>query len=56
MNYCLNPYCNHPENPDHNKYCITCGKNILLDNRYRSINFLGAGGQGRNYLAIEITA
>ncbi len=53
MSYCLNPHCKTPENLDHNKICISCGKMILLDNRYRPISFLGGGGQGRNYLAID---
>jgi serine/threonine protein kinase len=53
MNYCLNPYCKNPQNPDHVTVCLSCNSDIILDNRYRPIQFLGGGGQGRNFLAID---
>ena len=53
MNYCLNPFCRNPQNPDGTIVCLSCQKTILLDNRYLPISFLGSGGQGRNYLAID---
>jgi Serine/threonine protein kinase len=53
MNYCLNPFCRNPQNSDSTIVCLSCQKTILLDNRYLPISFLGGGGQGRNYLAID---
>jgi serine/threonine protein kinase len=53
MSYCLNPNCSHPRNPDDTAQCQTCGTQLLLKNRYRAVKFLGAGGMGRNYLAID---
>lgn len=53
MNYCLNPYCKNPPNPDHVTMCLSCNSTIILDNRYRPIKFIGGGGQGRNFLAID---
>ncbi len=49
---CLNPACIKPLNPDNTKFCLNCGKPlVILRNRYRPINFLGSGGFGRTYLA-----
>ncbi|MDZ8107790.1 MAG: right-handed parallel beta-helix repeat-containing protein [Nostoc sp. DedQUE12a] len=54
MSYCLNPSCQKPsKNPDGTKFCFTCGTNLLLDNRYRATRLLGAGGMGRNFLAVD---
>lgn len=52
MQCCLNPACSQPRNPDNTKYCQNCGKHLaILKNRYHPIEFLGAGGFGRTYLA-----
>ena len=53
---CINPDCEKPENPDGHTYCISCGLELvpILRNRYRMIEFLGAGGFGRTYLAKDI--
>ncbi|MFP4010048.1 MAG: protein kinase domain-containing protein [Spirulinaceae cyanobacterium] len=53
MSYCLNPNCSQPRHPDNLSQCPTCGTTLLLKNRYRSLEFLGAGGMGRNYLAVD---
>lgn len=53
MNYCLNPLCRNPQNPGDTIICRSCGQTILLDDRYLPLSFLGGGGQGRNYLAID---
>jgi chaperone protein DnaK len=53
MSYCLNPNCLKPQNSDGINFCITCGSKLLLDNRYRASEFLGAGGMGRNLLAVD---
>ena len=53
---CINPDCEKPENPDGRIHCIDCGVKLvpILRNRYRMIEFLGAGGFGRTYLAEDI--
>ena len=53
---CINPDCEKPENPDGRTHCIDCGVKLvpILRNRYRMIEFLGAGGFGRTYLAKDI--
>jgi WD40 repeat protein len=53
MIYCLAPNCQKPQNPDATKFCLTCGSQLLLKNRYRAIDFLGAGGMGKNFLAVD---
>jgi serine/threonine protein kinase len=53
MIYCLNPYCRDRLNPDDSKFCQSCGSLLLLRNRYHAIKFLGGGGFGRTYLAID---
>ena len=53
---CINPDCQKPENPDGQRYCISCGLELvpLLRNRFRTIELLGQGGFGRTYLAEDI--
>jgi serine/threonine protein kinase len=53
MSYCLNPNCQNPYNPDGIDDCLTCSTILLLDARYRAIDFIGAGGMGRNFLAVD---
>lgn len=53
MSYCLNPSCENPLNSNQVDFCTTCGTNLLLENRYRATQFLGAGGMGRNFLAVD---
>jgi len=53
MIYCLNPHCRDRLNPDNYKFCQSCGAQLLLRNRYRVIKFLGSGGFGRTYLAVD---
>jgi WD40 repeat protein/DNA-directed RNA polymerase subunit RPC12/RpoP len=53
MSYCLNPNCPNPENTNEKIICAACGSKILLKDRYRPIKFLGAGGMGRNLLAVD---
>ncbi|MEG4508392.1 bifunctional serine/threonine-protein kinase/formylglycine-generating enzyme family protein [Microcoleus sp. F6_B4] len=53
---CINPDCQKPENPDGQRYCISCGLELvpLLRHRFRTIELLGQGGFGRTYLAEDI--
>jgi formylglycine-generating enzyme required for sulfatase activity len=52
MSQCLNPTCLH-QNPQGTNFCENCGSKILLDDRYRPIKFLGEGGFGRTFQAID---
>jgi formylglycine-generating enzyme required for sulfatase activity len=52
MSQCLNPTCLH-QNPQGTNFCKNCGSKILLDDRYRPIKFLGEGGFGRTFQAID---
>ncbi|ALB39518.1 serine/threonine protein kinase [Anabaena sp. WA102] len=52
MSQCLNPACIYP-NPQGTNFCQECGDKILLDDRYRPIKFLGEGGFGRTFQAVD---
>ena len=52
MSQCLNPTCLY-QNPQGTNFCENCGSKILLDDRYRPIKFLGEGGFGRTFQAID---
>ena len=52
MSQCLNPTCLH-QNPQGTSFCQKCGGKIILDDRYRPIKFLGEGGFGRTFQAID---
>lgn len=54
MIYCLNPHCSARLNPDTAKYCQSCGAHLLLRNRYRAIKYIGGGGFGRTYQAVDL--
>ena len=53
MSYCLNVNCQEPENPDTNLYCLSCGSELRLKERYRPMKLIGQGGFSRTYLAID---
>ncbi len=48
MSYCLNPKCNQPSDPKNANelFCINCGAELILQQRYRVIQLLGKGGCG----------
>ncbi|QIZ72070.1 serine/threonine-protein kinase [Oxynema aestuarii] len=50
MTYCLNPSCPQPENPANTQFCIACGTQLRLKERYRAIRAIAAGGMGRTFL------
>ena len=54
MIYCLNSHCRDQINPDTSKYCQSCGAALLLRNRYRAIKYIGGGGFGRTYQAVDL--
>ena len=52
MSQCLNPQCIY-ENPQGTSFCQRCNSKIVLRDRYRPIKFLGEGGFGRTFQAID---
>ena len=53
MSYCLNPHCQKPKNKKNDNFCVTCGTQLLLKQRYRAIKPIGQGGFGRTLLAVD---
>jgi formylglycine-generating enzyme required for sulfatase activity len=54
MSYCFNPICPAPakNSPDAN-FCLSCGSQLFLKDRYRAQQLLGRGGFGRTFKAID---
>ncbi len=52
MSQCFNPNCLH-SNPANSKFCQKCGSKLLIGDRYRAINYIGQGGFGRTFKAID---
>jgi serine/threonine protein kinase len=54
MSYCVNPTCSVPDkNSSNTSVCLSCGKNILLKDRYRAQRLLGQGGFGKTFKATD---
>lgn len=53
MSYCINPTCQSPQNPEQVELCQSCGSKLLLQERYRAIKPIGAGGFGRTFLTVD---
>ncbi len=49
---CFNPDCMQ-ENLLTDNFCIYCGNKLLLRERYRAIHYLGEGGFGRTFIALD---
>lgn len=45
--------CLYSQNPDTARFCIKCGKPLLLKERYLPLYPIGSGGFGRTFLAID---
>ncbi|TAF09840.1 MAG: serine/threonine protein kinase [Nostocales cyanobacterium] len=53
MSQCLNPDCLY-ENPQGTSFCQRCGNKIILDDRYLPVKFIGEGGFGRTFQAVDV--
>jgi serine/threonine protein kinase len=53
MTYCVNPGCQHPQNPDDANHCQGCGWQLRLRDRYRPVQKIGQGGFGRTFLTVD---
>ncbi len=51
MSYCLNPACTNPSNAPRQMVCQSCGKDLVLRDRYRSTRILGRGGFATTFLS-----
>ena len=54
MSYCINPNCQHPQNPNSAEQCRACGSTLVLLDRYRVMKALGKGGFGATFLARNV--
>ncbi|MCL1472725.1 bifunctional serine/threonine-protein kinase/formylglycine-generating enzyme family protein [Argonema antarcticum] len=52
MSQCLNPDCQF-SNPSLPKFCHRCGNKLLLADHYRAIRYIGEGGFGRTFEAVD---
>ncbi len=52
MSQCLNPNCQFL-NPTLTKFCQRCGNKLLLADHYRAIRYIGEGGFGRTFEAVD---
>ena len=43
----------NPQNPEGTKFCLSCGSQLLLKERYRAILLIGEGGLGCTFLAVD---
>ena len=53
MSYCTNINCLSPQNYDGAIFCMSCGKQLLLKERYRPLRLIGHGGFGRTFLCTD---
>lgn len=53
MTLCVNPSCNNESNREADRFCRVCGSELLLRSRYRPVRFIGEGGFGRTFLAVD---
>lgn len=53
MTFCVTPGCLNPQNPDTAQFCISCGCQLVLKDRYRPVQPIGRGGFGRTFLGVD---
>lgn len=49
--YCPQPNCPKPINESDANFCMGCGSELILGDRYRCLKLIGRGGFGRTFLA-----
>ena len=42
MSYCINPWCQEPQNPDHLESCQSCGTELSINERYQLLSPLNS--------------
>ncbi len=52
MSQCLNPDC-LVKNPENHRFCRKCRSELWLKDRYQPLSFIGQGGFGKTFLAID---
>jgi len=50
MIYCLNPHCAGPKNPDHHRFCHSCGARLQLGDRYEAVYCVGEGRNSHTFV------
>jgi serine/threonine protein kinase len=50
MIYCLNPDCAGPKNPDHHRFCQSCGWRLQLGDRYEAVYSVGEGRNSHTFV------
>jgi formylglycine-generating enzyme required for sulfatase activity len=54
MSYCINPTCPAPaKNSYDTNFCLACGAQLFLKDRYRAQKLLGQGGFGKTFKAVD---
>lgn len=53
MKLCPNISCLYAHNSDTARFCIRCGKQLLLKDRYYLLHLIGRGGFGITFLAVD---
>lgn len=54
MSYCINPACPAPaKNSSDTNFCMSCGAQLFLKDRYRAQQLIGQGGFGRTFKAVD---
>ena len=49
--FCPQPHCAQPVNQADANFCMGCGAELILGDRYRCLRLIGKGGFGRTFLA-----
>ncbi len=50
MIHCLNAQCAGPKNPDHHRFCQSCGWRLQLGERYEAVYSLGEGRNSHTFV------
>jgi formylglycine-generating enzyme required for sulfatase activity len=54
MSYCINPTCPAPtKNSSDTNFCMSCGAEMFIKDRYRAKKLIGQGGFGKTFKAVD---